>query len=79
MAEITFSNFPDGLYEILERHAKAQHRSLENEVIARIQSTIDENPIDVEAWIEEANRNRQHIRGFLTDEMLKEFRDDGRA
>jgi plasmid stability protein len=79
MAEITIPNFPDGLYDILERHAKAQHRSIESEVIARIQSTMDENPIDVEAWIEEANRNRQRIRGFLTDEMLRECRDEGRA
>jgi plasmid stability protein len=79
MAKLTITNFPDGLYDILLRHAKTQHRSIESEVIARVQSTLGENPIDVEAWIEEANRNRQRVRGFLTDEMLRESRNEGRA
>ncbi len=79
MAEITITNFPEGLYDILKHHAKVHHRSVESEVLARIQSTMDENPIDVEAWIQEANKNRQRVRGFLTDDMLRECRDEGRA
>lgn len=43
MATLNLKNFPDALYRKLQRRAKAQHRSVAQEV-ARILSEAIENP-----------------------------------
>ena len=78
MADITIRDMPDRLYRRLEGRAKEQRRTVDREVIARLESSIERNPIDVEEWIAEAERNARNIRGFLTDEMLKAFKEEGR-
>jgi plasmid stability protein len=80
MPDITIKELPETVYRKLERRAKAQQRSVENEAKIRLESTLvdAEDETDVEALLRRARINRERMSVFVTDEVLREFKEEGR-
>lgn len=80
MPSLTIKNLPAGLYERLKVAAERGHRSLNSEVIHRLEQSVGRAPVDAEALLARVRAVRE--RGslpYLTDDALREARDEGRA
>jgi plasmid stability protein len=58
MATITVKNIPDDLYLALKQAAEATHRSVNGEIIARIEQTLRRERPDAAAILARARRSR---------------------
>lgn len=66
MATITVKNIPDDLYLELKQAAEANHRSVNREIIARIEQTLRSQRPDVDAILAKARRSQ----GWTADTPL---------
>jgi plasmid stability protein len=78
MATMTIKNIPDDVYEQLKASAKANHRSINSEVILAIKMAVMQRPIDVQANLERARQIRELTSYYITDEELTRFKNEGR-
>jgi plasmid stability protein len=79
MATYTVKNIPDELYERLKVSAKANHRSINSEIIACIEQSVKARPINVEEFLERARNMRERTASFqLTAEQFKAAKEEGR-
>ena len=77
---LTLKNIPEPLYRRLKEIAARNRRSLNREVIHRLERSIGAAPVETETFLARARAVRE--RGdapYLTDEALREARDEGRA
>lgn len=80
MANITIKNVPDPLYERLKEVAARSRRSLNSEIIMRLERSMGAAPADPEALLARARAVRERLQvPYLTDEELLEAREEGRA
>jgi plasmid stability protein len=79
MATITVKNIPDDLYEQLKRNARANHRSINSEIIACIERSVGSRALNVTTFLADARRLREmtafHV---LTDDELEAAKEEGR-
>ncbi|KAA3656618.1 MAG: Arc family DNA-binding protein [Chloroflexi bacterium] len=79
MATVTIKNIPDDLYKKLKESAKANRRSINNEVILLIEQafqTYRPRPEELEA---EARKLRELTAHYhLTNEELDQWKNEGR-
>jgi plasmid stability protein len=78
MKNITIKNIPLGLHQSLQESAKLHRRSLNSEIISRLENSIGANEIDKEHFLNDVRKLRANVKGFLTQEDLIEMRDEGR-
>lgn len=79
MRKLTIENVPPGLYERLKAAAERAGRSLDSEVIHRLEQSVDSTRIDAEALLAQVDALRARNRvPYLTDEALRAARDEGR-
>lgn len=79
MPSLTIKNLPPGLYERLKAAAEEARRSLNSEVIHRLEQSVGSTAIDVDALLVRADELRERNRvPYLTDEALRAARDEGR-
>lgn len=78
MPTITVKNIPERLHQKLKQNASHHHRSLNNEIIACLESTVSATPINSESLLARARKIRSNIAGQLTEENLHEFKNQGR-
>ena len=79
MTSLTIKNMPGPLLKRLRRRAAANRRSLNLEVIASLESTIEVTQVDPEAWLARARVVRLTPRGMrLTDRALARLKGTGR-
>ena len=79
MASLTIKNVPGPLLLRLRRRAAANRRSLNLEVIASLESTIDVMPVDADTLLARARAVRLTPRGMrLTDRTLARLKSAGR-
>ncbi len=78
MASITIKDLPSELHEKLKRSAKQRRRSLNSEVIARLEQSIEPRRVNVEELIEKARRFRSTLTFEATDEEINEWKRQGR-
>lgn len=79
MATLTIKNLPDELYTTLTRMAKQHRRSINNEAIVRLQTSLVGKSNDVDVELEEIRRFRESFKGvYLTDEDLEFAKNEGR-
>ena len=79
MPSITVKNIPPELYERLKRSAKANHRSINGEIIACIESAIYPRRIDPEQFLAEARKLREAFGDYvITDEEIDQAKREGR-
>lgn len=75
---LTLKNIPETLYHRLEQLATSNRRSLNSEVIHRLERSLGAAPVDADALLARARRGRKPA-PYLTDEALRMARDEGRA
>ena len=79
MPSITVKNIPPELYERLKQSAKANHRSINSEIIACIESMVYPRRIDPEQYLAEARRLREKFGSYVvTDEEIDQAKREGR-
>ena len=79
MPTITVKNIPPALHEQLKAAARANRRSLNSEIIACIERSVGNRPLDVAAFVAEARRLRElTARHALTDKELNAAKAEGR-
>ena len=78
MPSITVKNIPEPIYQQLKKRAKAQHRSINSEIIACLeQSTLPHRP-SPEEFLRQARKMRQQAKGSLSAQEIQEVIDQGR-
>jgi hypothetical protein len=79
MVAVTLKNIPIELYERVKQNAKANHRSINSELIAVIEQSVMPQPLDVQAWLEKARQLREATAPYIiSDEELTQMKNEGR-
>lgn len=80
MATLTIKNFPDSLYAELTQVAQKNRRSINKEAIVSVERGLDRVGIDRELLDRiRLRREKMAKHGVrLTDELLYEFKNEGR-
>jgi plasmid stability protein len=79
MASITLKQLPGALHRALRKRAKANHRSLNQEVIATLRAaTARASVVDTAAFDEQARRARALFHRPVTDHQVKHWKRPGR-
>lgn len=79
MVAITLKNVPSELYDRVKQKAKANHRSINNELISIIEQSVMPQQIDVNAWLEKARQLRETTAHYVvSDEELTRLKNKGR-
>ena len=79
MATITLKNIPADLHRELKRRAEENHRSLNREVIATLQTATGKtHRVDVEALIREARAARAKFVRQISDAEINAWKRAGR-
>jgi len=79
MTSLTIKGIPDDLLERLRESAAEHRRSLNSEVIHRLERSIGSTPVDPDAFLARVRRLQERTKlPPLTDEMLEEARREGR-
>jgi plasmid stability protein len=80
MASITIKNIPDSIYERLKKHAAANRRSLNSEIIHLIEQAVTSQPVDPEVILERARQLRENGPSYrLSDEEFNQAKRQGRS
>lgn len=80
MATITVKNIPPVIYEKLKQSAKANHRSINSEVIASIERSVSSISIQPEQLLAAARELRMlSVSHLITDEEFTSFKNTGRS
>lgn len=76
---LTLKNIPDNIYARLKETAQANHRSLNNEVIACLEKTFLPRRFDPKTHLEEARLLRESLTpAFFSAEEIKQAIEEGR-
>jgi plasmid stability protein len=79
MATVTVKNIPDELYARLKAAAASNRRSINSEIIRRIEKTLIPQRATTEALLARIRRFHDEFTGpALTIDQIREARDEGR-
>lgn len=78
MPSITVKNIPDSIYNKLKQQAQAQHRSMNSEIIACLERSVEPNRASPDEILLQARLLRKKARGSLTAEEIQDAIDQGR-
>ena len=79
MTAVTLKNVPVELYERVKQNAKANHRSINNELINIIQQSVMPQPLDIQGWLEKARQLRETTARYaVSDEELTRLKNEGK-
>lgn len=75
MATLTIKNIPDPLYRRLKQKASRHRRSLNGEVIASLEQTVQSASLDPAAFLARARKLREETAShWLTDKTLNKLK-----
>ncbi|MBV9109982.1 MAG: Arc family DNA-binding protein [Gemmatimonadetes bacterium] len=79
MANLTLKGIPDDLLERLRESAKSHRRSLNSEILVRLEGEEEEPRVNVEDLIAWTERFQERVKlPPLTDEFIEEAVNEGR-
>ena len=78
MASITLKNIPDELYERLKRSARRHHRSINGEIIHRLEQALAPREVPVEERLARLRELRKNLPRALEPEEMRRAMDAGR-
>jgi plasmid stability protein len=79
MVAITVKNIPAPLYERVKERAKANHRSINNELITILEQSVLLQPINVAETLERTRRVRELTAHYvISDDELTRLKNEGR-
>jgi plasmid stability protein/predicted HTH domain antitoxin len=79
MATLTIKNIPDELYEKLKVAARANRRSINNEIIVIIEQAVSPQKMDVEEQLAQTRLLREQLPLYASDEQLHRTKNEGRS
>lgn len=80
MKNLTIKNLPEPIYRRLKAMAATNRRSLNSEVIHRLERSVGLVTADPDALIARARAVRERsVSTYLTDDVLRASREEGRA
>lgn len=78
MPSITLKNIPEPLYQKIRDRAKAQHRSINSEIIACLEHSTQANYVATDETLYQARRMRESIDSNITSDEIREAIKQGR-
>ena len=79
MPDIALRGVPEGMHRELKSAAKRNHRSVNEEIIARLKASFDLEPVDVGALPRRIRIRGENIGQIdLSNDTLREMRNAGR-
>ncbi len=78
MPAITLKNIPDSLYRRLKQQAEEHHRSLNREAILCLERSLGIGPVDPKEFLAQADRVRESLNLYVTEEDLRLAKNSGR-
>jgi plasmid stability protein len=78
MPSITLKNIPEPLYQKIRDRAKAQHRSINSEIIACLEHSTQANHVATDEILYQARRMRESIDSNITSDEVREAIKQGR-
>lgn len=78
MPSLTIKNVPEELYRKLKETARDHRRSMNSEIIVRLERSLRHVSPDEEEQAERIRKLREKFPGHLTDADLRRARDEGR-
>ena len=79
MTTLTIPDLADEVVRHFEERARENHRTLEQEVRARLESDVRKTPEEAERFLEQVRRIREAFTEFeITDEFLEKAKNWGR-
>jgi plasmid stability protein len=78
MATLTLKNIPDELYNQLRRSAVEARRSLNSEILFRLEAGLRSRRIDPQELLAQARAVRRTVGHPVTEEELRRLRSEGR-
>jgi plasmid stability protein len=78
MATLTVKNIPDDLYDQLRRSATEARRSLNSEILYRLEASVRSRRLDPEEVLARARAVRKTVGHPVTEEDLRRARSEGR-
>jgi plasmid stability protein len=79
MATLTIKNVPEKLHKRLKESAAQHRRSINNEAITCLESVLVGQRVDPLEFLARVDARRKRMpRAFLTEEFLREAKNEGR-
>jgi hypothetical protein len=79
MPAVTLKNIPRELYEKIKKSAALNFRSINSEILFRLQEVLTHHPIDRKAYLRRINELQKRIKlPPLTEDLLDEAKKAGR-
>ena len=78
MPNITVKNIPQELYERLKESARVHHRSLNGEIISRLEESVSSQPVPIAEILRRIDRIQASMSRTLSAEEIRRARDEGR-
>lgn len=78
MPSITIKNIPESIYTKLKQQAEAQHRSMNSEIIACLEKSVEPKRITPDEILHQARMLRKKVRGTLSSEEIRDAINTGR-
>lgn len=80
MTTITVKNIPDELYALIKQRAKANRRSINNEIIVCLETAVRRERVNTEEFLKEVRVLRENLKMpyLLTDEEITAAKNEGR-
>ena len=78
MPSITVKNIPDEIYDKVREQAKAHHRSINSEIIACLEQSVQAKQVSTDDILREARRLRKKAKGSLSIEEIEAAINEGR-
>ena len=77
MATITLKNVPKFLHLEIKKRAERNRRSINNEIITALEKHFGLRQINAEEVISKIEELHKGIKGFLTQEILEDYKREG--
>lgn len=78
MPSITVKNIPEPLYNKLKQQAEVQHRSMNSQIIACLEQSLEPVRVTPDEILHQARMMRKVVKGSLSAEEIQESIDLGR-
>lgn len=78
MPSITVKNIPEEIYNKVREQAEAHHRSINSEIIACLEQTVQARTISDDQILKEARRLRKKAKGSLSNREIEDTINQGR-
>lgn len=78
MPSITVKNIPDSIYKKLKQQAESHHRSMNSEIIACLEQSVEPKRVSPDEILRQARMMRKKVKGSLSADEIQEAIDKGR-